>query len=54
MSIEEPEAKEVSPNHAGCEEHRRLLDQLGAAVRELLRLHQEQFQAIVQGESECS
>ena len=36
-----------------CEEHRRLLDEMGRAVGELLKLHDEQFRAIVQGDSDC-
>jgi len=40
-------------SNAGCEEHRRLLDDMGEAVRELLHLHNEQFRAIVQGDSDC-
>jgi hypothetical protein len=39
---------------AGCHEHNRLLDDFGGAVRELLRLHQQQFMAIVDGDGECS
>ena len=38
----------------GCEEHRLLLDDFGAAVHELLRLHQDQFAAIVQGDEDSS
>ncbi len=36
----------------GCEEHKRLLDEFGETVQELLRLHEQQFQAIVEGDSE--
>lgn len=39
---------------AGCQEHNRLLDDFGEAVRELLRLHEQQFLAIVDGDGECS
>jgi hypothetical protein len=35
-----------------CEEHRRLLDEFGEAVEELLLLHEHQFLAIVQGDTE--
>lgn len=38
----------------GCAEHNRLLNEFGDAVRELLSLHQQQFQAIVEGDVECS
>jgi hypothetical protein len=37
----------------GCEEHNRLLDEFGKAVQRLLELHQQQYRAIVDGESEC-
>jgi hypothetical protein len=39
---------------AGCAEHNRLLNDFGEAVRELLALHEQQFQAIVEGVLECS
>lgn len=39
---------------AGCAEHNRLLSEFGDAVRVLLALHEQQFQAIVEGDSECS
>ena len=38
----------------GCGEHNRLLDEFGSAVRELLRLHEQQVRAIVEGDAECS
>ncbi len=37
-----------------CEEQRHLLDEFGAAVQELLLLHEHQFLAIVQGDTECN
>jgi two-component system, chemotaxis family, response regulator Rcp1 len=39
---------------AHCAEHHRLMTGLGAAVKELLALHEQQFQAIVQGDAECN
>ena len=36
----------------GCQEHNRLLEGFGEAVRELLKLHQQQFLAIVEGDTE--
>jgi hypothetical protein len=39
---------------AGCTEHNHLLNEFGFAVRELLALHEQQFQAIVEGDGECS
>jgi two-component system, chemotaxis family, response regulator Rcp1 len=44
----------AKPSTAGCEEHNRLLDDFGVAVRGLLSLHDEQFLAIVDGDTECS
>ncbi|HEX4229638.1 MAG TPA: response regulator [Bryobacteraceae bacterium] len=37
-----------------CEEHRGLLDAFGAAVRELLKLHEDQFMAIAEGDGESN
>jgi hypothetical protein len=37
-----------------CQEYRRLLDEFGVAVRDILRLHEQQFQAIIQGDTECN
>jgi CheY-like chemotaxis protein len=39
---------------SGCEEHDRLMSEFGAAVREILALHEQQFQAIVDGDVESS
>jgi len=39
---------------AYCEEARRLLDAFADAVRELIQLHELQFQAIVEGDPECN
>jgi hypothetical protein len=39
---------------SGCKEHHRLLDNFGAAVRELLDIHEQQYQAIVEGDNDCS
>jgi CheY-like chemotaxis protein len=38
----------------GCEEYRRVLKEFGAAVHEVLRLHEEQLVAIVQGDDDSS
>jgi len=40
-------------SNSGCREHRRLLQELGMAVRELIELHEQQFLAILEGDSEC-
>jgi hypothetical protein len=37
-----------------CEAARGLLDEFGEAVRELVKLHELQFQAIVEGDPDCS
>ena len=37
----------------GCEEHRRYLERFGAAVRDLLELHEQQWLAIIDGDSDC-
>jgi len=42
-----------SMERPGCEEHDRLLDECGMAVREVIELHEQQFLAIIEGDSEC-
>ena len=37
-----------------CEEARRLLNAFGETIHELVQLHQQQFEAIVQGDLESS
>ena len=45
----------VSATHQSrCEENERLLKEFGDAVRELLTLHEQQFLAIVEADSECT
>lgn len=39
---------------AECGEHIRLMNEFGLAVRELLILHEQQFLAIVEGDTDCS
>jgi hypothetical protein len=39
---------------SGCEEHDRLLDEFGVAVHELLSIHQQQFSAIFEGDSDST
>jgi hypothetical protein len=36
-----------------CEEFRRLLDAYGTTIKEILHLHEEQFNAVVQGDPDC-
>jgi hypothetical protein len=48
-----PAGPEIVSRKSGCEEHNRLLDQFGMAVRELIDLHEQQFLAIVEGDGEC-
>lgn len=46
---------EARNSHLGiCQENRRLLDQLGMAVQELMRIHEQQFLAIVQADPESN
>ena len=42
----------VVAGKSGCEEHRLLLENFGAAVRELLDLHEQQWLAIIDGDSD--
>jgi hypothetical protein len=50
MSMDNSGSKKTAARNMGCEEHARLLEEFGVAVRELLELHQHQFQAISSGE----
>lgn len=53
----DPEARRRKPHSgeiSGCVEHDRLLDNFGAAVREVLQLHEQQFKAIVEGDGESN
>ena len=54
MSIDDAsEQKAATPaSSSGCEEHNRLLKGFGAAVHELLQLHEQQFLTIVQGDAD--
>ena len=55
MSIDESVAG-VSASSVSllCEEHRWRMEDFADAVRELLTLHEQQFQVIVQGDPECN
>lgn len=52
----EPAGTELSSavKKHGCEEHNRLLSEFGIAVRELVALHEQQFQAIIERDNESS
>jgi CheY-like chemotaxis protein len=55
MHHESPNDKIAKPRRtSGCEDHNELLDEFGEAVRKLLDLHKQQFQAIVEEDSECT
>jgi two-component system response regulator len=55
MSVDgSAQGNSASLESAGCETQRRLTEDFAIAVRELLTLHEQQFQAIVQGDTECS
>jgi chemotaxis family two-component system response regulator Rcp1 len=48
-----PAETSVLSGRSECEEHNRLLDGLGLAVREIIELHEQQFAAIREGDTEC-
>lgn len=48
-----PELTGAASRSAGCDEHNRLLNELGATVRELIELLEQQFRATVEGDSDC-
>ena len=55
MQNDSPEEKRtVERKRSGCEEHNRLLDEFGAAVQDLLSLHEQQFLAIVNDDTDCT
>jgi hypothetical protein len=56
MCTEDTPAKGPLPGSGSifCAESRRLLDVFGDAVHELVMLHEQQFLAIVAGDTECS
>ena len=48
---------QVEPMSAGsiyCGEARRLLDALADAIHELMQVHEQQFNAIIQGDLDCT
>jgi two-component system, chemotaxis family, response regulator Rcp1 len=56
MRSDEPaDAADVPvPIGVGCVENRKLLDEFGAAVHDLLKLHEDQFRAIILGDSDSN
>jgi chemotaxis family two-component system response regulator Rcp1 len=55
MHHDSPNRKIARPRRtSGCAQHNQLLDDFGVAVRELLNLHEQQFLAIVDEDSECT
>jgi CheY-like chemotaxis protein len=55
MSRDESDAgANASSGSLPCAEHQRLMQDFAAAVKELLTLHEQQFQAIVQGDPDCN
>ncbi len=55
MQHSSPETRASVPvRKSGCAEHNRLLDEFGTAVRALLTLHEQQFLAIIEEDSECT
>jgi chemotaxis family two-component system response regulator Rcp1 len=53
LSNDSPAGTATPSRKSGCEEHDRLLDNFGMAVRELIDFHEQQFLAIVDGDGEC-
>jgi len=48
---------QVEPMPAGsiyCREARRLLDALADAIHELIQVHEQQFNALIQGDLDCT
>ena len=43
-------APQHSTTPSGCAEHNRLLDEVAAAIREVLKLHDQQVQALIAGD----
>jgi CheY-like chemotaxis protein len=55
MLVQEPvEKQERLTGIQGCQAHRRLMDEFAASAKELLALHEQQFQAIIDGDADCS
>jgi hypothetical protein len=54
MSSDETPLVGTARRTSGCQEHDTLLDAFGAAVQEVLILHEHQFLAIVDGDNECN
>lgn len=42
-----------TPRRSGCEEYNYLLDRLGEAVKGLIELHEQQYRAVAEGDSDC-
>jgi hypothetical protein len=40
--------------HSYCRENRRLMEEFAATVKELFRLHEEQFYSILDGDEDCN
>jgi hypothetical protein len=54
MSLDDTPSVGTTKRTSGCEEHDSLLDAFGVAVHEVLKLHEQQFLAIVDGDNECN
>jgi len=53
IAFESVEASSRAISRSRCEEYNQLLEKFGVSVRELIEMHQEQYLAIVEGDSEC-
>jgi chemotaxis family two-component system response regulator Rcp1 len=51
---DEARSRAITKSSCDCLVHERLLNAFGAAVHELLQLHEQQFRAIVEGDTECN
>jgi len=54
QSDDSPKKITATPfRRSGCEEHDRLLNAFGVAVREVLEFHEQQWLAVVDGDDDC-
>lgn len=55
MHIDDLPAEKATPplRNFGCEENNHLLEEFGSAVQEILKLHEQQFVSIAEGDTEC-
>ncbi len=44
----------IRKNISYCEENRRLMEEFGQAVQELISLHEEQFRSVIEGDPDST